>query len=115
MGTPNKLAQVLRDAVIPIVSHLAPFQHAFVKRLSELGIAYQSATSMTRWLLGQPERLLSNSVSLAPASWSCGRRGIPASNWCGRMDTSRTPRTMAMAMAWQDWNAFGSILERQTN
>jgi 2-polyprenyl-6-methoxyphenol hydroxylase-like FAD-dependent oxidoreductase len=40
MGTPNKIAQVLRDAVIPVVSHLAPFQHAFVQRLSELGIAY---------------------------------------------------------------------------
>jgi len=40
MGTPHKLAQVLRDTVIPVVSHLAPFQHAFVQRLSELGIAY---------------------------------------------------------------------------
>ena len=40
MGTPNKLAQALRDAVIPMVSRLAPFQHAFVQRLSELGIAY---------------------------------------------------------------------------
>jgi 2-polyprenyl-6-methoxyphenol hydroxylase-like FAD-dependent oxidoreductase len=43
MGTPNKLAQVLRDAVIPMVSRLAPFQHAFVQRLSELGIAYQGS------------------------------------------------------------------------
>ncbi|HEY2798704.1 MAG TPA: NAD(P)/FAD-dependent oxidoreductase [Thermoanaerobaculia bacterium] len=40
MGTPSKLAQVLRDAVIPMVSRLAPFQHAFVQRLSELEIAY---------------------------------------------------------------------------
>jgi 2-polyprenyl-6-methoxyphenol hydroxylase-like FAD-dependent oxidoreductase len=40
MGTPNKLAQILRDTVIPMVSRLAPFQHAFVNRLSELGIAY---------------------------------------------------------------------------
>ena len=40
MGTPNKIAQVLRDSVIPMVSRLAPFQHAFVQRLSELGIAY---------------------------------------------------------------------------
>lgn len=40
MGTPNKLAQALRDAVIPMVSRLAPFQHAFVQRLSELGVAY---------------------------------------------------------------------------
>ena len=43
MGTPNKLAQVLRDAIIPMVSRLAPFQHAFVQRLSELGIAYQGS------------------------------------------------------------------------
>ncbi len=40
MGTPNKFAQGLRNAVIPMASHLASFQHAFVKRLSELGIAY---------------------------------------------------------------------------
>ncbi len=43
MGTPNKIAQVLRDAVIPMVSRLAPFQHAFVQRLSELGIAYHGS------------------------------------------------------------------------
>jgi 2-polyprenyl-6-methoxyphenol hydroxylase-like FAD-dependent oxidoreductase len=40
MGTPSRLAQTLRDAVIPMVSRLAPFQHAFVQRLSELEIAY---------------------------------------------------------------------------
>ena len=40
MSTPNRLAQVLRNAVIPMVSRLAPFQHAFVGRLSELGISY---------------------------------------------------------------------------
>jgi 2-polyprenyl-6-methoxyphenol hydroxylase-like FAD-dependent oxidoreductase len=43
MGTPNKLAQALRDTVIPMVSRLAPFQHAFVQRLSELGIAYRGS------------------------------------------------------------------------
>ena len=43
MATPNKFAQALRDAVIPMVSHLAPFQHAFVQRLSELGIAYHGS------------------------------------------------------------------------
>jgi 2-polyprenyl-6-methoxyphenol hydroxylase-like FAD-dependent oxidoreductase len=43
MGTPNKFAQALRDAVIPMVSRLAPFQHAFVERLSELGIAYSGS------------------------------------------------------------------------
>jgi 2-polyprenyl-6-methoxyphenol hydroxylase-like FAD-dependent oxidoreductase len=40
MGTPHKFAQGLRDTIIPMVSRLAPFQHAFVERLSELGIAY---------------------------------------------------------------------------
>jgi hypothetical protein len=43
MGTPNKFAQTLRDTVIPMVSRLAPFQHAFVQRLSELGIAYSGS------------------------------------------------------------------------
>ena len=40
MGTPSRIAQTLRDTIIPMVSRLAPFQHAFVERLSELGIAY---------------------------------------------------------------------------
>ncbi len=40
LGTPNRLVQAIRDTVIPMVSRLAPFQHAFVERLSELGIAY---------------------------------------------------------------------------
>lgn len=43
MATPNKFAQALRDAVIPMVSRLAPFQHAFVQRFSELGIAYHGS------------------------------------------------------------------------
>lgn len=43
MGTPNKFVQLLRDAFIPMVSRLAPFQHAFVQRLSELGIGYQGS------------------------------------------------------------------------
>ncbi len=43
MATPSKLAQALRDAIIPMVSRLAPFQHAFVQRLSELGIAYRGS------------------------------------------------------------------------
>jgi 2-polyprenyl-6-methoxyphenol hydroxylase-like FAD-dependent oxidoreductase len=43
LGTPSRLAQVLRDAVIPMVSRLAPFQDAFVQRLSELGVAYRGS------------------------------------------------------------------------
>ncbi|HEY6483546.1 MAG TPA: FAD-dependent monooxygenase [Steroidobacteraceae bacterium] len=40
LGSSSGLGQTLRNAVIPMVSRLAPFQHAFVQRLSELGIAY---------------------------------------------------------------------------
>jgi 2-polyprenyl-6-methoxyphenol hydroxylase-like FAD-dependent oxidoreductase len=40
MGTPSKLAQTLRNTLIPAVSHLPLFQHAFVNRLSGLGIDY---------------------------------------------------------------------------
>ncbi len=43
MGTPSRVAQALRDFVIPIASHVAPFQHAFVEKLSELGIAYRGS------------------------------------------------------------------------
>src|SRR5262249_54020951 len=43
MGTPNKFAQALRNVILPMVSHLAPFQHAFVQRLSELGVAYEGS------------------------------------------------------------------------
>lgn len=43
MATPSRFAQALRNAVIPMVSRLAPFQHAFVQRLSELGIAYHDS------------------------------------------------------------------------
>jgi len=39
-GTSSKFAQALRDTIIPVVSRLAPFQHAFVQRLSGLGIAH---------------------------------------------------------------------------
>ena len=43
MGTPSKVAQALRDTVIPLLSRLAPFQHAFVDRLSELGVTYRNS------------------------------------------------------------------------
>lgn len=43
MGTPSKLAQAARNTVIPVVSRLAPFQHAFVQTLSELGVAYRGS------------------------------------------------------------------------
>lgn len=40
MGTASKLAQVVRDIIIPIVSRLSAFQRRFVQDLSELGISY---------------------------------------------------------------------------
>jgi 2-polyprenyl-6-methoxyphenol hydroxylase-like FAD-dependent oxidoreductase len=40
LGTPSHLAQILRNTFIPMASRLAPFQHGFVQRLSQLGIAY---------------------------------------------------------------------------
>jgi 2-polyprenyl-6-methoxyphenol hydroxylase-like FAD-dependent oxidoreductase len=40
MGTPSKLAQALRDTIIPVLSRLTAFQHRFIQNLSELGIAY---------------------------------------------------------------------------
>jgi 2-polyprenyl-6-methoxyphenol hydroxylase-like FAD-dependent oxidoreductase len=40
MGTPSKLAQTVRDIIIPVASRLPPFQHTFVQRLSQLGVAY---------------------------------------------------------------------------
>ena len=40
MGTPSKLAQALRDTIIPVVSRLTALQHRFIQNLSELGIAY---------------------------------------------------------------------------
>lgn len=43
MGISSKIAQLVRDAVIPAVSHLSAFQHAFVQRLSGLGIAYHGS------------------------------------------------------------------------
>jgi 2-polyprenyl-6-methoxyphenol hydroxylase-like FAD-dependent oxidoreductase len=35
MGTPSKIAQAVRDMIIPVASRLAPFQYGFVQVLSE--------------------------------------------------------------------------------
>jgi 2-polyprenyl-6-methoxyphenol hydroxylase-like FAD-dependent oxidoreductase len=58
MSTPNRFAQILRDAVIPMISRLALFQHAFVRRLSELGIAYHGSPIVE----GPGERYLDDSM-----------------------------------------------------
>ena len=43
MGTSNKIAQLLRDFIIPIASRLPPFKRAFVSRLSQLGVNYRGS------------------------------------------------------------------------
>jgi 2-polyprenyl-6-methoxyphenol hydroxylase-like FAD-dependent oxidoreductase len=43
MGTPSKLAQALRDMVIPVVSQLTASRRRFIQNLSELGIAYRGS------------------------------------------------------------------------
>jgi 2-polyprenyl-6-methoxyphenol hydroxylase-like FAD-dependent oxidoreductase len=43
MGTPKMFAQAMRDMIIPVVTRLTPFRHAFVQRLSQLGIAYEGS------------------------------------------------------------------------
>ena len=43
LGTPSKIAQVVRDTVFPLVSRVAPFQHGIVQRLSQLGVAYSGS------------------------------------------------------------------------
>ncbi|WP_348269171.1 FAD-dependent monooxygenase [Edaphobacter paludis] len=67
MGTSSVIAQALRDAAIPIVSRLAPFQHAFVERLSGLGIAYRSSPIIE----GSGERYLDD--SMRGGNGICGR------------------------------------------
>lgn len=40
MGTPSKLAEAVRDTVIPVVLRVKPFEHRFVETLSQLSVAY---------------------------------------------------------------------------
>jgi hypothetical protein len=58
LGTTNTLAQILRDAVIPMLSRLASFRHAFVQRLSGLGIAYPDSPIVE----GAGERVFDDSL-----------------------------------------------------
>ena len=43
MGTLSAVAQAVRDTMLPTMSHLAPLQHAFVRKLSQLGITYHGS------------------------------------------------------------------------
>lgn len=96
MGTPNKFAQALRDAVIPMVSRLAPFQHAFVKRLSELGIAYGGSPIVE----GPGERYLDDSMR--------GGKGI-CSRFLMVVGEETTPR--ATEAAKELCSSFSEIVE----
>jgi 2-polyprenyl-6-methoxyphenol hydroxylase-like FAD-dependent oxidoreductase len=58
MGTPSRLAQVLRDAALPVVTRLPPFEHAFVLRLAELDIGYRGSPIVE----GAGERYLDESM-----------------------------------------------------
>jgi 2-polyprenyl-6-methoxyphenol hydroxylase-like FAD-dependent oxidoreductase len=58
MTTPSKLAQAVRDTVLPMVSRLAPFQHTFVQRLSQLGISYAGSPIVE----GAGERYFDDSI-----------------------------------------------------
>lgn len=58
MVKPGKLVEMMREAVIPIVSRLAPFQHALVRKLSELDIAYKNSPVIE----GSGERCLEDSM-----------------------------------------------------
>lgn len=96
LGTPSKFAQVLRDAVIPIVSRLAPFQHAFVQRLSELGIAYRGSPIVD----GSGERYFDDSI--------CGGQGI-LSRFLLLVDSAASPATIEAAR--QLATSFGQLVE----
>lgn len=48
LGSSSWLAQAVRDSVVPVVSRLAPFRHAFVERLSGLGASYAGSPIVVR-------------------------------------------------------------------
>ena len=58
MGTPNKFVQAIRNTVIPMVSHLSPFQHAFVQ--TPIGTRHRLRNSPL--IEGPGERYLEDSM-----------------------------------------------------
>ena len=96
MGTPNKFAQALRDTVIPMVSRLAPFQHAFVQRLSELGIAYRGSPIIE----GPGKRYFDDSM--------CGGKGI-SSRFLVMIDDEKEPFVKEAAKQLRE--SLGGIVE----
>jgi 2-polyprenyl-6-methoxyphenol hydroxylase-like FAD-dependent oxidoreductase len=96
LGTPNKFAQAMRDAVIPMVSRVAPFQHAFVQRLSELGIEYRGSPVIE----GPGKRYLDDSMR--------GGTGI-RSRFLVMVDGAKEPS--ATKAAQQLCGAFSDVVE----
>jgi 2-polyprenyl-6-methoxyphenol hydroxylase-like FAD-dependent oxidoreductase len=96
MGTPSKFAQHLRNAVIPMVSRLAPFQHAFVKRLSELGVSYHGSPIVE----GAGKRYLDDSLR--------GGNGI-RSRFLLLLDSGADPSARHAAMQLSE--SFSDVLE----
>jgi hypothetical protein len=96
MGTPNKFIQLLRDAFIPMVSRLAPFQHAFVQKLSELGIGYRGSPIVE----GPGTRYFDDSIR--------GGDGIRS-----RFLLLLNADTAATEAAKQLFQSFDSVLERR--
>jgi len=137
LGTPSRLAQALRDTVIPMVSRLAPFQHAFVQRLSELGIAYPESPIVE----GPGKRYLDEAMrggkgigsrfilvlheDAGPAEWAAARdlaRSLPDVLECRK--TARPGLALvrpdgyvayaASALGDEELAAVRAVLERQT-
>jgi len=78
MGTASRVAQALRDTLIPIVTRLPPFRHAFVQRLSQLGVTYSGSPIVE----GTGERCFED--------WMRGGKGI-ASRFLLLMDDRAGP------------------------
>ncbi|MGH8220257.1 MAG: FAD-dependent monooxygenase [Steroidobacteraceae bacterium] len=92
MGTPSKFAQALRNVVIPMVSRLAPFQHAFVDRLSELGVAYEGSPIVE----GDGSRFFDETIR-------GGRIGSRFLLFIGRdVDPDAREAAMALCRKWSD-------------
>jgi 2-polyprenyl-6-methoxyphenol hydroxylase-like FAD-dependent oxidoreductase len=96
MGMPNKLAQTVRNGVLPIVSRLPQFQHAFVQGLSELAVAYPGSSIVE----GLGKRFFDDSMR--------GGKGI-----CSRflLMIDRNRESSILEIAKQRFESFRDIVE----
>lgn len=100
MGSSSTLVQLLRNALIPMVSRVAPFQHAFVQRLSELGISYEGSPLVE----GPGQRWFENSIR--------GGLGI-CSRFLLMLGADSAPSTQEAATAL--CSAFRGVVELRTS